>query len=371
MEALKKIFFLLINNGTNKTKNVDINRKIVVVNIFAIVGVFITTAMGLTALIQNNFPLTLALFIACFAFILGAISQRFSNNYIFSSSIILYPLYFLMFYLVYSGGVENTGPLWIFMTAPVTFFISGLKNGLLNLSIFLIVTCCILFFPLNEVMIASYPLEFKLRLIYSFLTVTFLSAIYEYYRELSFIHMQEISQKFEKLAKIDSLTQLSNRHAATQIIEYEQRRLERNKSELSLILCDIDHFKLINDKYGHDAGDFILIELAKMFTLSIRKQDTIARWGGEEFLFILPDTCAEKSIIIVKKIHQSMNQKFFQYQENTLKVTVSMGIKTVLADENIKQSINTADEYLYQAKNAGRNRSVSKSGVILPEFESL
>lgn len=88
------------------------------------------------------------------------------------------------------------------------------------------------------------------------------------------------------------------------MIEQEQRRMSRNKQPMCIILCDVDHFKKINDQYGHNTGDAVLVSLAETFTQLIRKQDTIARWGGEEFLFVLPETSAENAYILAQKIHQ-------------------------------------------------------------------
>ena len=117
-----------------------------------------------------------------------------------------------------------------------------------------------------------------------------MSALYEYSREQSFKHTLELSQKYQHLAHYDPLTQLSNRRDALSILKREQARIIRSKEPSSIIICDIDHFKKINDQYGHNAGDAVLIDLAKIFTQNIREQDCVARWGGEEFLFILPQT---------------------------------------------------------------------------------
>lgn len=272
-----------------------------------------------------------------------------------------------MFYLLYSGGANNTGPLWIFMTAPVTLFICGLRFGILNLIIFTLISSCILLAPFDFLLATQYPLDYKLRLISSFLTVSALTALYEYSRETSYRSMQEISQKFEALSKLDPLTQLSNRRDAKNIIEYEQRRLARNQTALSLIICDVDNFKHVNDEFGHDVGDCVLVELAKIFKQCVRTQDTVARWGGEEFLFILPDTSSDQAKVIAQKIHSAIKKSNPLCKSQMFDTTVSMGISTVVTDKNIDIAIKTADKNLYKAKNTGKNRSYAQSGEILPE----
>ncbi|TYK67446.1 GGDEF domain-containing protein [Colwellia echini] len=269
-----------------------------------------------------------------------------------------------MFYLVFSGGVGNTGPLWIYIVAPVSVFIHGLKRGLIDIAVFITVISCIMFIPDELIVHAQYSTEFKLRLLYSFLTVTFLSSLYEYSRGQSFKHILELSKKYQQLAHFDPLTQLSNRRDALRILKREQARIARSNESLSIIICDIDHFKKVNDRYGHNAGDAVLRELAKLFTDSIREQDCVARWGGEEFLFILPQTLAVNANIIAEKIQNQLKHYVISYEDKSIKVTVSMGISQFTAEQSIDEVINRADKFLYQAKDSGRNQ-------IFPKFENI
>lgn len=351
----------MIKKTDATTKNSEIYRQSQVITLFALVGIFICGTMGVISLFNNNLLLTLFLFSACFIYFLGYFTHKKSKNPKFSAAIVLYSLYLLMFYLVFSGGVENTGPLWIYIVAPVSVFIHGLKRGLVDITFFLIIISLILFLPTNIIFHADYSAEFKLRLIYSFLTVTFLSALYEYSREQSYLHTLEITKKYQQLAHIDSLTKLSNRRDALGILKRERSRIVRNKEPLSIILCDVDHFKQVNDKYGHNAGDKVLIELAQLFSEQIREQDSIARWGGEEFIFILPQTHAKNANVIAEKILHSLQSHKVFYQDHTIQVTMSMGIEQLNSNQSIDDIINSADKYLYQAKNAGRNQ-------IFPKF---
>ncbi|NVK25129.1 MAG: GGDEF domain-containing protein [Gammaproteobacteria bacterium] len=261
-----------------------------------------------------------------------------------------------MFYLVFTGGVENTGPLWVFIVAPVSVFIHGLKRGLFDIALFLCITSIIMFVPFDSVYQASYTTEFKLRLIYSFLTVTFLSALYEYSREQSYNHTLELSKKYQQLANVDPLTQLSNRRDALEILKHEQNRLTRNCESLSVMVCDVDHFKKVNDQFGHNAGDAVLIELSNIFSEVIRHQDKVARWGGEEFLFILPQTSVNNAAVIAEKIRSIVEQHTFSFEEQKIQVTVSIGIDQFRESQNIDEVISSADQHLYHAKNAGRNQ---------------
>jgi diguanylate cyclase (GGDEF)-like protein len=332
-----------------------------VISLFALVGMSITALMGLIGLFNRNFALALSLFFASFIYFIGYYAYKKFNNLRLSSAIVLYSLYILMFYLVYTGGVESTGPLWVFIVAPVSVFVHGLKRGLIDIAFFVAITSIIMLIPADLIAHATYSTEFKLRLLYSFLTVTFLSVLYEHSRETSYKQALDLSEKYQKLAHLDSLTQLANRRDALYILKQEQARIMRTKEPLSIILCDVDYFKKVNDQYGHNAGDAVLVELGEIFTNSIRQQDCVARWGGEEFLFILPQTEAKNANIFAKKIQEKLQSHFVCYKNKKINVKVSMGIEQFKDNQTIDEAINNADKYLYQAKNLGRNQ-------IFPKF---
>jgi diguanylate cyclase (GGDEF)-like protein len=134
---------------------------------------------------------------------------------------------------------------------------------------------------------------------------------------------------------------------------------------MSLMMCDIDHFKNINDDFGHETGDMIIKELADIFIVTLRKQDTVARWGGggEKFLFLLPETNAQQAFILGEKIRHKIADSEFCFQDKSLKLTASIGIYEVMEGNNIEQAISYADNNLYEAKKTDRNRC-----VINPQF---
>jgi len=332
-----------------------------VIALFSLIGMILLGVMGVIALFNNSITLSIALFCSSFLFFIGYYVYKKFKNTILGSIFVLYSLYGLMFYLIYTGGVEQTGPLWIFVVAPISLFLQGFKYGLINIALFVFVICIIMFMPTDTVTHAPYSIEFKLRLIYSFLTVTALSGLYEYSRERSYKSALKLSDKYQQLAHYDPLTELVNRRGALAILQQEKVRISRNKEPLSIILCDIDYFKKINDIYGHNAGDAVLQELAKIFTDNVREQDCIARWGGEEFLFILPQTSAINANVIATKINFQIQNHIINYKDQKIKVTTSMGIEQFNSTKSIDEVISRADKYLYHAKDAGRNQ-------IFPKF---
>lgn len=326
-----------------------------VVALFSLVGMSITFLMGLLSLFGHNTMLSVVLFVASTIYLIAFFSVNKLELKI-GSTLVIYSLYLLMFYLVFSGGVEHTGPLWIFIVAPVSVYVLGLRNGLINLLIFLTVICIIIFLPQHIIQHAQYSNSYTLRLILSFLTMSFLSALYEYSRMQSYKNALELSRQYQDLAMRDPLTKLANRRNAATILEQEKSRLQRNNEPLSVLLCDLDHFKLVNDKYGHNGGDMVLTELSTLFKEQVRQQDCVARWGGEEFLIILPQTSAEQANIIAEKIRSSVEQHTVNFLSQQINVTISIGISQLSEDQSIDELINTADKCLYQAKTLGRNR---------------
>lgn len=152
----------------------------------------------------------------------------------------------------------------------------------------------------------------------------------------------------------DSLTQLYNRRALEDIIPREFSRAQRNQSELSIIIVDIDHFKDINDSLGHQVGDIVLTKIGEILRTKLRKQDLGFRYGGDEFLIILPDTNTENAMIVANKIRKSIANCTFTPNQ-TEPWTASFGISQLNKNEQWATLIQRADEALYSAKSNGRN----------------
>ena len=164
---------------------------------------------------------------------------------------------------------------------------------------------------------------------------------------------QKIEAKLKHLATIDSLTSIYNRRKFNEVLSYELRRDERYPGGLSLVICDLDNFKRINDTYGHNTGDEVLKSFASMVKDLIRNSDTFARWGGEEFVLLLPETGFETAMQIAEKIRQETENFLFS---DTCTITASFGVTQFLEGDTETALINRADEALYKAKTNGRNR---------------
>ena len=167
---------------------------------------------------------------------------------------------------------------------------------------------------------------------------------------------KQAEEALEKAARLDPLTGLLNRRAFMARIKNEEARFSRSKRSFCLLMADIDHFKLINDTYGHDAGDYILKELSRLMTDALRLQDSIGRWGGEEFLIMLPETEMNGAGYVAEKLRTMIEKHRFSYHEHQLSITVSFGISSYADSMNINDCLKKADDNLYLAKRHGRNR---------------
>jgi len=170
--------------------------------------------------------------------------------------------------------------------------------------------------------------------------------------------IKEKSNLLEYQASHDTLTGLFNRNKFNSLLGKEIRRSSRYRNNLSLILFDIDFFKIVNDEYGHQIGDEVLKEIAKLITQNVREHDTIVRWGGEEFLLLLPETDLKGASIVAEKIRITIyKQSLTKFKLN---ITASFGVSILKDDDTEESFISRSDEALYEAKETGRNKVVTK-----------
>lgn len=165
---------------------------------------------------------------------------------------------------------------------------------------------------------------------------------------------KRFEQELERQALQDHLTGLGNRRAFDEAIRQAIRQAEQENMAFSLIIFDIDHFKSVNDKYGHEVGDAILKQLAVTAGQCLRSTDMLSRWGGEEFTILLPHTSGKGTEVFAERLRRQVAESRFQ----GLSVTISLGVTQYRARDDINSMMTRADEALYQAKRSGRNSVV-------------
>ena len=170
--------------------------------------------------------------------------------------------------------------------------------------------------------------------------------------------LETANETITQLMNTDPLTGLTNRRQLKEMLALEMSKARRHARPLSALMTDIDHFKSINDTYGHDVGDRVLIQVAQILRSTCRKEDIIARYGGEEFIAILPDSPAASAVECAERIRKAIQETAYPGVDR--QVTASFGATLFLATDTEDSFIKRADTALYEAKNSGRNRVVLK-----------
>ncbi len=167
---------------------------------------------------------------------------------------------------------------------------------------------------------------------------------------------KKFERKLHAMATTDSLTGIENRRNILEIGERALAYAARYKRDLSILLFDIDHYKKINDTWGHQAGDRVLIEITQLCRNQIRESDSLGRYGGDEFILILPESSHPTALIVAEKLRSAIAETNISLGRSTIKVTASFGIATLNKGETFTDLFNRADQRLYQVKRSGRNR---------------
>lgn len=169
--------------------------------------------------------------------------------------------------------------------------------------------------------------------------------------------LSNMNRSLNLATRIDPMTGLANRRAIMEVIEQEFSRASRHQRATSIIMADMDYFKKINDTYGFNTGDDVLVEVSRVLRGCLRNEDVCGRWGGEEFLFLLPETPLDGALAVANKIRESVAMTEFKANKYGIQLTVSLGICEHHSGQDIFEAISKADQALFQAKLGGRNRA--------------
>lgn len=170
--------------------------------------------------------------------------------------------------------------------------------------------------------------------------------------------LANMNRSLDLATRIDPMTGLANRRAIMEMIEQEFSRAHRHQRAASIIMADLDYFKKVNDTHGFNAGDDVLVEVSRVLRSCIRSEDICSRWGGEEFLVLLPETQLDGALAVANKIRESVAMTEFKVNRPGIQLTISLGVCEYKPEQNIFEAISRADQALFQAKLGGRNRAI-------------
>jgi diguanylate cyclase (GGDEF)-like protein len=165
--------------------------------------------------------------------------------------------------------------------------------------------------------------------------------------------LEEAYRQMAELARHDPLTGLPNRRVAVEEIDREEKRFQRSRKPFVLVMTDIDGFKAVNDKVGHDAGDHVLRSVAALFSQSLRSQDSVFRWGGDEFLFLLPETNPDGAGVFMAAVRKKIRESVFVFNGRKLQVAASMGACVYNGGFSVETCLRHADQEMYRSRKNG------------------
>lgn len=269
----------------------------------------------------------------------------------------------------YFGGLKSPITLWLLCCPVAAMFLGGRKAAI---SWFMIVTSMMLAFYALDMRGWQYPvassengsLLWLLSDVGLMAMIVFYVYLYEITKNRGFVNLQQALEQIGELAKRDELTGAYNRRHVLALID-EQRELTKRASDTFCIaLLDLDYFKRINDTYGHVIGDSVLRTFSTIVNHQLRGTDTFGRYGGEEFLVLMPATRLVDAMLVAERIRNAVESASLNHVAPNLHMTVSIGVTQYHADQGLTDLINCADTALYTAKKHGRNQVCASNEAV-------
>ncbi len=348
---------LFIHSKTlKKLDAINERNQFILINVLTFGGAIFLVIFGTNSVIENNYWLASSIFFTATFGLGNVVAYYYHRNYSMAATVLGFIVVALCLYLVISGGRNFTGPLWVFPLIAVAIIINRFKQGLLFTVGFLFVCCYLLITAEGGLVNNMYTFDSSIRFTVSLLILSAFCITLGYLKEKTLNTLKSLQLTLEHSANIDPLTQLYNRHFIIENFLNGNYFNEELCHESSVLLIDIDNFKSINDKYGHQAGDVALQNIAKQLKKGVRSGDIICRWGGEEFLIILANAPLEVAHKRADQFRKIIESSTFAYNEIHYQLTVSIGVSQIEKSTSAISILNNADQKLYQAKHSGKNQ---------------
>lgn len=267
-------------------------------------------------------------------------------------------VWFQIHYLGWSSGFQ----FYILCIMPVLFLSEFLTMIMKIIMAFLCIVYYIFILPIPTKLIPIMPYPYDITNVFGMINILIvfvgLSIIMHYYYSLvlnSETKLKEANTCLELLTETDALTGAYNRRHMMRVIENEIALFKRKQLPFLIAMVDVDNFKLINDTYGHDCGDQVLKEIVRRICEVIRQNDIVARWGGEEFLFLLPETNLSNGLHVMDRIRGIIADSPMNCDQGSFYVTITIGLALYKDKYDLKDIVKIADENLYRGKKSGKN----------------
>ncbi|PTS83365.1 GGDEF domain-containing protein [Pseudomonas sp. HMWF032] len=269
----------------------------------------------------------------------------------------LLPTFSFLLYIIVIPNASKTAFVWVYSIPVLSYLLLGRTRGSL-LALPFVLGACLLY-------LYTYPLRWDAEGLIDLGNAVFCGVMI-----IIFVHLYETRralahQQLQQMARTDALTGVASRGSFQQSLEQSVREVRRSQGRLVLVILDVDHFKAVNDQYGHDAGDQALRHICNSLSQRLRNTDSLGRLGGEEFGLLLRNTDQQAAVPLVEMLREQIASRALLYGEQQIFLSVTLGLAEWPTDgESAEQLYRCADKRLYRGKEQGRNRLVYRDSVI-------
>ena len=259
------------------------------------------------------------------------------------------------FFYLLIGVSDSSALLWCLIIVPVIVGTLGYRYGTAVLVLVFLVTAWLLSGIGSPFNIPEYSSTQTIRFLSTFAILAAFAVAMDNTRFRSINQFKDLSSRVDQIVHQDQLTQLPNRHDMERRLEHKYQHYRMSSEPFSVLLADIDNFKFINDRYGHDVGDDVLHAVGEVLSAPLRGEDMVARWGGDEFMILLPTARSEAAVDIAERLRKKANDLDMEALGDRLRISLSVGVASIDKCTDIDDLISTAENGLYQAKHMGRD----------------
>jgi diguanylate cyclase (GGDEF)-like protein len=262
------------------------------------------------------------------------------------------------FFYLLAGATDGSALMWCLTIIPVLVGTFGYRYSILILSSLFSVSVWLLYGTPEIISLPSYSDVSVVRFLSAYTVLSIFAVAMDVSHSSSLNKYKDLSLRVDQIAHQDQLTQLPNRHDMERRLEKKYQQYRLINQPFSILLADLDNFKFINDRYGHDVGDDVLHAIGLLLGEPLRGEDVVARWGGNEFMVLLPTANAEAAVNVAERLRAQAGKLTMEAQGDKLRISLSVGVASIDKCTGIDDLISTAENGLYQAKHMGRDMVV-------------
>jgi diguanylate cyclase (GGDEF)-like protein len=340
-------------------------RNFLFCGIYTAVAVFFLIFYGVAAMLREETIFGWVIFGFAVVATVGYIGIWLSGIYVLANHFVTFLMGALCLYLYYTGGTENSGPLYYLIFPMVALFQQGVKAGSVSVITLLVATWIMQSSGLLGFDTDRYSFVFITRLSTVYLIVCVLSFMFAWFRQQAERELALSEGDLDQIVYSDILTGLANQNLMGKLLYTESLRNERYQTPFCVMLVEIDQFQKLHIKYGADFTNEVMIGLTRIFTNILRRQDIAGRWDSNRFIILAPVTTLQGGLITGQRLVDAVANHSFSIGRHHFTITVSVGLAEATSEE-ISDIINRADELLYNARKLGGNRVLDK----LPDSQS-